>query len=396
MIEQLFRANQEFNEEAMATLLQKQYQFTIAEGALGRLQDTVIRLASHQNSTSPTIKKPWVAIFASDHGIAEEDVSESPQEMTAKWVEAFCEGKSAINALADFSKMDAEIIDVGVVSDLPKHNNLIQAKVASGTANFTKQAAMSQAQLIQALEVGMAAAERAKEAGADLFVSGEMGVANTTSAIAMMSVLSGKQAEELLIMGRARLMRSDRDRAELIMNALELHKDALTSPLRILQYLGGFETAALCGAYIRCAQLGLTVVVDGFMASVAAWIADLVSRNDQLMHCKSVEMMMDLGKYSVPETLFCICGDCPRLVEWCFFAHQSAENMHELLLEILAVDPILKFDMKLGQATGAALVVPLIRQACLVQNHLASFVVESDEQDDIQNDAASAESLIFS
>jgi len=105
---------------------------------------------------------------------------------------------------------------------------------------------------------------------------------------------------------------------------------------------------------------------------VAAWIADLVSRNDQLMHCKSVDMLMDLGKYSVPETLFCICGNCPRLVEWCFFSHQSAEKFHALLLEILAVDPILQFDMKLGQASGALLVLPLLQQACSVHAHLVA------------------------
>ena len=379
MIEELFCANQEFNEEVVGKLLQKQYQFAIPEGALGRLQDMVVRIASHQSSEAPKITKPWVTIFAADHGVAEEEVSESPQEMTALWVQDFCAGKSAINALADFSKIHSEIIDVGVINDVAKHESLIQAKVAAGTANFSKQMAMTEAQLIRAMEVGMSAAQRAKDSGADLFVSGEVGVANTTSALAMISILSGKEPQELLSIGRARLMRSDRDRAELIVNAQALHKEQLTSPLRILQTFGGFETAALCGAYIRCAQLGLTVVVDGLMASVAAWIADLVSRNEQLMHCKSVEMMMDLGKYSVPETMFCICGDCPRLVEWCFFSHQSAENMHEVVLEILAVDPILKFDMKLGQATGAALVIPLIKQACAVQNHLASFVEDSDE-----------------
>jgi len=140
----------------------------------------------------------------------------------------------------------------------------------------------------------------------------------------------------------------------------------------------------LCGAYIRCAQLGLTVVVDGLMATTAAWIADLVSRNDQLLHCKSIEMMMDLGKYSMPETLFCICGTCPRLVEWCFFAHQSSENMHGLVLEILAVDPMLQFDMKLGEATGGAAVIPLIQQACSLNNQMALKEVTSVSEDETE------------
>lgn len=220
----------------------------------------------------------------------------------------------------------------------------------------------------------MAAAERAKEAGADLFVSGEIGVANTTSALAMTAVLSGKPVMELLEIGTKRVMRSERHKAELIEKAIQLHQASLNSPLRILQHLGGYEAAALCGAYIRCAQLGITVVVDGLMATVAAWIADLVSRNDQLLNCESTEQMMDLGKYSVPETLFCICGNCPRLVEWCFFSHQSEERFHALILEILAVDPILQFDMKLGQASGALLAVPLLKQACAAHAHLVAQI----------------------
>ncbi len=374
MIEQIFCANQELHDETIAKVMHEQYLNSYAEGAAGRLDEMVLKLASHQQNDCPQINKVWVSIFAADHGIASEGVSEFEQDQTAKWVDDLCQGKGLSNVFINDAQASYEVIDVGLQGSVAASANLVEAKVAEGTQNFVSAPAMSQEQLIQALEVGMAAAERAKAADADLFVSGEVGVANTTSALAMTAVLSGKPVMELLEIGTKRVMRSEKHKAELIEQAIELHQASLNSPLRILQYLGGFEAAALVGAYIRCAQLGITIVVDGLMGTVAAWIADLVSRNDQLLNCDSVDAMMDLGKYSVPETLFCICGTCPRLVEWCFFSHQSAERFHALVLEILAVDPILQFDIKLGQASGALLVVPLLKQACAGHAHLVAQI----------------------
>lgn len=384
MIERLFCANQELNDEAIAKAIEKQYKFDIPGDSMGRLTEIVVKLASHQESAVPQISKPWASIFAADHGVAVEGVSDSPQEKTRQWVENICKGESLVNALVKTDSVQLETIDVGMVSEL-SHENLSINRVASGTQNFTKQPAMTQQQMFEAIMVGVEAAERAKEAGSDLFIGGELGVANTTSAIAMVSVLSGKDALELVSIGRERVMRSQKAQAELIQSAIDLHKEQLTSPLRVLQYLGGFETAALCGAYIRSAQLGMSVVVDGFMATVAAWVADLVSRNDQLLHCKSEEMFMDLGQYSVPETMFCICGTCPRLVEWCFFSHLSAVNVHKLVLEILAVDPLIQFDMRVGQASGAVLVIPMLNQACEAHKHLSQYVEEIEPLEEEQD-----------
>ncbi|WEJ61759.1 nicotinate-nucleotide--dimethylbenzimidazole phosphoribosyltransferase [Thiomicrorhabdus lithotrophica] len=375
MIERLFCAHQELNDEAINAVIQKQYEFNSPEDSLGRIAEIVVKLASHQKTINPQVKKPWLSVFVADHGIAVEGVSDFSQEMTAKWSESICKGEAAISGLASFSKLEVDVVDVGLIGNLSSNDSLSVSKIGQGTQNFSKKPAMSQEEMLRAIEVGMQTAEKAKTAGSDLFIAGELGVANTTSAIAMVSVLSGKTPIELMEIGRTRVMRSERDKAELIEKAIDLHKEKLTSPLRILQHLGGFETAALCGAYIRAAQLGMTIIVDGFMSTVAVWLADLVSRNDQLMHCKSVDMMMDLGQFSVPETMFCICGTCPRLVEWCFFSHKSAVNIHGLVLEILAVDPMLTFDMKLGQGTGAVMVLPLLEQACAVHNHLAQFVM---------------------
>ncbi len=391
MIETLFQANQDFNEEIITPVLEKQFYSTYPEGSLGRVQEMIIRLASQQGSDTPKIHKPWLALFACDHGIASEATAEQPQSMTAAWTEKLLRGQAATNVLVKTNQLNLEVIDVGLVRELNSVDSevdFINAKVAPATQDFTQVAAMSQDQLIQAMEVGMKSAERAHAQGSTLFLTGEIGVANEVSALAMVAVLSGKAPLELMEIGREMVMRSDKAIAEQVSTAIELHRAQLTSPLRILQYLGGFETAALCGAYIRCAQLGMTVVVDGYMSTVAAWIADMVSRNDQLMHCKSVEMMMDLGQFSVPETMFCICGNCPRLVEWCFFSQNTANKVQGFVLEILAVDALLDFDMSLGQGLGSALVVPLLRQACDVQQQLAAFT--EVPQEDSETEALNA------
>ena len=277
MIERLFCAHQELNDEAINAVIQKQYEFNSPEDSLGRIAEIVVKLASHQKTINPQVKKPWLSVFVADHGIVVEGVSDFSQEMTAKWSESICKGEAAINGLASFSKLEVDVVDVGLIGNLSSNDSLSVSKIGQGTQNFSKKLAMSQEEMLRAIEVGMQTAEKAKTAGSDLFIAGELGVANTTSAIAMVSVLSGKTPIELMEIGRTRVMRSERDKAELIEKAIDLHKEKLTSPLRILQHLGGFETAALCGAYIRAAQLGMTIIVVVFLSSVAVWLACLVS-----------------------------------------------------------------------------------------------------------------------
>jgi len=376
MLKNLFCANQELNETAISNLLQKQSACYYPEESLGKLEEIALRLGAQQGTVTPQVNKPWISVFASDHGVAQQEVSEHEPDYMQQTLQAFNQKATAINILAEFSSAQLELVDVGVLADLTatleQSNTIIQAKVALATQDFTTRPAMTEIELIQALEAGISAAERAKAQGADLFIGGEIAQANTTSALAMISVLSGKTPEELLQLQNGRPRRSELRRAELITNALELHKDQLTSPLKILQYLGGFETAALCAAYIRSVQQGMPIVVDGLMSTTALWIADMISRNDQLVACKSTEQFMEMGKYSVPETMFCLCGTCPRLVDWCFFSHQSAITAYGLVLDILAAEPLVKFDMKLGEGSGAALVIPLLRQACQLQNQAAN------------------------
>lgn len=372
-IEALFCANQALDEEALSAAYLHQQQLTKPEGALGRLEEMALRLASCQKTAHPDIKKPWVSVFAADHGIAVEGVSAYPQVVTQEMVKNFSRGGAAVSVLANFSHAKFEVIDVGVLEDLAPLEHMVSARVASGTQNFLHHPAMTSEQCLEAIQVGMQTAQRAFDAKADLFIAGEMGIGNTTSAAALTAVLSGKPVSEVVGEGTGISFRQKKQKTEIIEQAIALHEPNLTSPLKALQYLGGLEIASMTGAYIRCAQLGLPMVIDGVISSVAAWIGDFVSRNDQLLNCMSVEKLWDLGKYSMPETLFCTCGSCPRLVDWCFFSHKSVEPAHEVILEALGVEPMLNFEMRLGEASGAALTIPLLQQACALHNQMATF-----------------------
>ncbi|MBN2646716.1 MAG: nicotinate-nucleotide--dimethylbenzimidazole phosphoribosyltransferase [Thiotrichales bacterium] len=129
----------------------------------------------------------------------------------------------------------------------------------------------------------------------------------------------------------------------------------------------------MCGAFLRATQLGIPILVDGMIASTALWIADMLSRNDQLGQNPDAEAVLQLGKYSLPERHFCTCGSLPRVVDWCFFAHQSAEPAHAIILNALGVEPLLQLELRLGEASGAALALPLLQQACILHAQMATF-----------------------
>lgn len=373
MISNFFASVCQPDEQAQQDAYARQIILTKPEGSLGLLEEIVVRLAGMQGTATPNINKPWVSVFAADHGIATVGVSAFPQVVTQEMVKNFCNGGAAINVLANFAGADFEVIDVGVLQDVGPLPHLISARIAAGTQNFLGQPAMTQQQMLDALQVGADAVDRAKAASADLFVCGEMGIGNTTAATAMTSVLSGKSVQKLVGEGTGIGFRQKKQKAEFIAQAIETHQQHLTSPLRVLQYLGGLEIAAMTGAYLRGAQIGMPMIVDGVIASAAAWVADFIARNDQLSGCDSIEKMMELGKYSIPESLFCTCGSLPRITEWCFFGHQSAEPAHAIILEALGGTPMLQFEMRLGEASGAALAIPLIKQACALHNQMATF-----------------------
>lgn len=323
---------------------ERQQQLTKPPGSLGVLEDCAITLAALQQYDEPKIEKISIVVFAADHGVAEEGVSAFPQVVTGEMIKNFSAGGAAITVLARELGANFQVVNVGTLNPLPELSAVNDRRIASGTANFCKVSAMSAEQCAQAMQIGADTIDMLKGGDAtdkpDLFIGGEMGIANTTTAAALACALLNIAPQDMVGRGTGVDDKGVALKAQVIATALQTHAAQLQSPLAILQTLGGFEIAALTGAYIRCAQKGIPVLVDGFICTTAALVA------------------LEINESIRP---------------WLLFSHCSAERGHRLLIEHLDVRPLLNLDMRLGEGSGAAVAVPLLRAACALHNRMASF-----------------------
>ena len=318
----------------------RQNTLTKPPGSLGRLEGVATALSAMQQTIAPSVETVYIAVFAADHGIAEENVSAFPQAVTLEMVRNFARGGAAISVLAQQLGARLEVINLGTVAEQEALKGVLDKRIAPGTQNFSRAPAMSPSQMAQALDTGRQTASNAQAGGADLFIAGDMGIANTTSATALACALLNKNADTIAGPGTGLDEAGVQHKAEVIDRSIALHRSALRSPEDILQHLGGFEIAAMVAAYIACAQQGLPVLVDGFISSVAALLAVKIN---------------------------------PGCQHWMFFSHESAEPGHKIILQSLRAEPLLQINMRLGEASGAATVVPLMRLACALQNNMATF-----------------------
>lgn len=315
---------------------QRQLQLTKPSGALGRLEDLAIQLAGLQYRALPRLDDVHVRVFAADHGVVEEGVSAYPQSVTAQMLSNFSAGGAAIAVLAKAHAATFSVIDLGTVAPVVDKASIVDRRLGPGTDNMCRGAAMTLEQLAAAMEVG---AEQLP-ADADLFIAGEMGIGNTTSAAAITSAILSLEVEHSVGRGTGIDDAGLARKREAVMKALELHRSALQQPLEVLRCLGGFEIAAIVGAYIAAAQRGIPCLVDGFICSAAALLA-----------CQ-----LNLG-----------------VREWLLFSHRSAETGHSHVLQAMAAEPLLDLGLRLGEGSGAALALPILQQACLLHGGMATF-----------------------
>jgi nicotinate-nucleotide--dimethylbenzimidazole phosphoribosyltransferase len=336
---------------ARAQARERQGQLTKPPGSLGRLEQVAVDLAAMQGRAQPRIERPWIAIFAGDHGVVAEGVSAFPQAVTQQMLGNFVNGGAAISVLARAAGARLEVIDAGTLAPAPLPG-VVWAKAGDGSANLAREAAMSQAQLQHCLDLGRASVERALADASDLYIGGEMGIGNTTAAAALACALLGLPGRDLAGPGTGLDAGGVSHKASVIDRALALHCSAPPfgkggrggisgeAANQALRCLGGFEIAALAGAYSACAQAGLPVLVDGFITSAAALVA---------------------------------CRMNPGVRDWLLFAHASAEPGHARLLAELQAQPLLHLEMRLGEGSGAATALPLLRLACELHDSMATF-----------------------
>ncbi|GFZ93521.1 nicotinate-nucleotide--dimethylbenzimidazole phosphoribosyltransferase [Dyella caseinilytica] len=316
-----------------------QLQLTKPPGSLGQLEVLAIQLASLQRTPKPSVDRVWISVFAGDHGVADEGVSAFPQVVTGEMVRNFASGGAAISVLARALEANLEVVNLGTVNDPGEIPGVRRAIIAPSTANFCLAPAMTPAQFEAALTVGAESVQAAKAAGAQLFIGGEMGIANTTAAAAVASALLDEPPSCLAGAGTGLNAEGIRHKVSVLERALALHAGADTA-LERLRCLGGFEIAALAGAYVAAAQAGLPVLVDGFITTTAAMVAVAFQ---------------------------------PDVRPWLLFAHRSKEHGHARVLQALAAEPVIDLGLRLGEASGAAAAVPLLRLACALHNGMATF-----------------------
>lgn len=330
--------------------LARQARLTKPPGSLGRLEEIAVRLAALQGTLRPDPDPVHISLFAADHGIAGQGVSAFPQAVTAQMVLNFARGGAAISVLAAALGARLEVIDLGTVGGTGGAEGVLDLRLGSGTADFIRAPAMDEHQYACALGTGRQAAERANASGAALFIGGEMGIGNTTAATAVACALMGAAPEELAGPGTGLDRAGVARKANVIRRGLERHDGYLEDPYQVLRRLGGFEIAGLCGAFIACAQMGLPVLVDGFIAGAAALAA--------------VRLRPGAG-------------------DWLLFAHASAEPGHARILAAMEAKPLLDLGLRLGEGSGAAVALPLLRLACALHNGMATFdqagVADSDD-----------------
>jgi nicotinate-nucleotide--dimethylbenzimidazole phosphoribosyltransferase len=331
------------NEIVKTKAQERQGELTKPLGSLGRLEDVAITLASLYGDDKPEVKQPLITIFAGDHGVVAQGVSAFPQAVTVEMIRNFVKGGAAISVLAQTNNAQLNVVNCGTAFDVDfadDYEALLDKQIAPGTADLSLESAMSAEQLEQALSIGQHVIEQGKKDGIDLFIAGEMGIGNTTPATALGCAYIGQSAEKMTGRGTGIDDAGLNNKISVIEKSLARLDVSSLSAEQILQELGGFEIAAIAGAYIRCAQVGIPALVDGFITTAAALAA---------------------------------CKMNPQVLDWLLFSHQSEEQGHHFMLEALNAKPLLSLGLRLGEGSGAAIALPLLRQACALHNGMATF-----------------------
>jgi nicotinate-nucleotide--dimethylbenzimidazole phosphoribosyltransferase len=318
----------------------RQDQLTKPSGSLGRLERLATQVAGITGDSRPRLTHKVVIVVAGDHGVTAEGVSAYPSEVTGQMVRNFASGGAAINVLARRAGARVLVVDVGVSEVLPPELRIVHRNVAPGTANMALGPAMTRAQALQAIAVGLDVVDAESARGVDVICLGEMGIGNTTATSAIVATLTASTVAEVTGRGTGIDDATWQHKVEIIEQALRVNRPDRHDPLDVLAKVGGLEIAALVGVILGSAARRLPVIVDGFITTAAALVA--------------AEL-------------------CPAARSYLIAAHRSVERGHAAALEHLELEPLLALDMRLGEGTGAALGLFIVDAALALLDEMATF-----------------------
>lgn len=308
-------------------------------GSLGIIENTILRLASMTERIIPALHSPHVLIFAADHGISAEGVSAYEDEVTEQMVVNMCMGSAVSSVLARTQNIPLQVVDVGIRSRV-RHPDVLVQKVGLGTKNFVNGPAMTIDQAQRCVEIGIEVVEKHVSQGADIFIVGEMGIGNTTSSTALLSVFLELCPGILVGDGTGISTEQKRLKSQLIEAAVKHLSPDTKDPWDVFRKFGGFEIGAMAGAYLACAYHHIPVLLDGVITTAAAIFASRLN---------------------------------PAVKDYLIASHESSEPAHAYALAALGLEPLVKWGMHLGEGSGALSVLPVIRNMCQVMAQTATF-----------------------
>ena len=327
---------QPLNEEAMAAARERQAQLAKPPGSLAKLEDLSVQLAGITGRVHNRIEKKHLLVFAGDNGVVAENVASAPQSVTLQQTVNLTRAKTGASVLASHFGCDITVCDVGVNADI-KEKSVLNRKIAYGTQNIVNGPAMTRTQAVTAMMTG---AELVMSTEADVLGIGEMGIGNTTTSAAVLAVLLGADVEDVTGRGGGITDESFLRKKDVIRRAIALNAPDATDVIDVISKVGGFDIAAMCGAFLGAAAARKPVVIDGFISAVAA---------------------------------LCAARIYPEAVSYMIPSHASYELGYRLAMEELGLEPMLLLGMRLGEGSGCPLAFEIISAACAVINDMATF-----------------------
>lgn len=313
------------------------------KGSLGRLEDLAAQICLIQQTLTPKLNNPCHLLFGGDHGIENEKVSISPREITWQQMLNFAKGGGGVNMFCRQHGFKLYLVDVGVDYDLSNCHEIYNRKIAPGTANFIDGPAMSEEQYRQALDVGAEFVDKCHADGCNIVCVGEMGIANTSPSSVWMSLFGNIPLDECIGAGAGLDNAGIKHKSDVLNRAVDRFiytTGGKADTDTLIRYFGGFEMVSAVGAMLRAAELGLIVLVDGFIMTACALAA--------------------VRLY-------------PEAKEYMIFGHVGDENGHRRLLDLLGAQPLLNLGLRLGEGTGALCAYPIVESAVRMINEMNNF-----------------------
>ena len=339
MYRELISQVKTLNQEIMTMTRLRIDQLVKPQGSLGQLEDIAIQLAGIYGTTQPRIHQKALIVMCADNGVCEEGIASAPQAVTLVQALNIAKGVTGVGALAKLANAKVYSVDIGINTDT-EYPQLIQKRIMNGTHNMSKTHAMSRDQVIKAINAGIEMVKLAIEDGHNVIATGEMGIGNTSTSTAILSVLTGKTPHELTGVGANYPVEKLSHKAEIIERSIHCKVFDKNDPIDILSAVGGLDIAGITGIMLGGAIYGVPVIIDGYISTISALLAVKI---------------------------------CPAVKDYLFPSHASLEKSAALATELLGLKPFLNLELRLGEGSGAVMAFNILEAACTMVNDMITF-----------------------